>query len=101
MNSAHQNSPMQVFLIPSNSAKYILAAAASLMLAFVFTGCSAAGPLGSQSAFNQSALPSGYQSVYQNQPRFAPQASPQIYQGFRGGALNSFAGGGNFSSGSC
>jgi len=101
-NSPHQNTPMQLSLISSKSAKCTLAAAASLMLAFVFTGCTAAGPLQSHSAFKQSALPSGYQSVYQGQPSFAAQqAAPQFSQGsgargFGGGRLDPFAGGGNF-----
>ena len=93
-NSTHQDSPMQASNISSKPAKYFLTVAASLMLTFAFTGCSAAGPLQSHSA-----LPSGYQSAYQSQPRFAPQASPQFSQGSSTRTLRSFAGGGSFSSG--
>jgi len=105
---------MQVSFSSSTSTKYFLAAA--FMLTFVFSGCSATGPLRSQSAFNQS-LPSGYQSPgFGSQPYNAPSANSfngsgsrsgfgghvqQQYQGFRGGMLNPFAGGGNFTSGSC
>ena len=98
-NSTLQNFLMQASAISSRPAKYVLAVVASSMLAFVLTGCSAAGPLQSHSAFKQSALPSGYQSAYQSQPRFAPQASPQFSPGSGTRTLGSFAGGGSFSSG--
>jgi len=98
-NSTHQNSPMQASAIPSKPAKYFLTVAASLMLTFAFTGCTAAGPLQSHSAFKQSALPSGYQSVYQNQPTFAPQSSPQFSPGSSSRTLGSFAGSSSFASG--
>lgn len=78
-NSLHQNSFMQVSFILSNQVKYVLAVAASLMLTFVFSGCSATGPFQSHSAFKQAVLPSGYQSVYQNQTGYGGQGavSPQ------------------------
>ncbi len=63
----------------SNHMKYVLAAT-SLMLIFVFTGCCSTGPFGSHSAFKQSALPSGYQTVFQNQTGYGAAGAgvPQL-----------------------